>query len=248
MQNKRILSLSIIIILVLSLTACQLPFINVVRGSGSFVSKSYAVSAFDAVQLDGAGKLIIIQGEEESLEIEAEDNLIDQLTVEVENGTLAIGFKEKPWHTTIIPTHLITYTLTIKDLRQITINGASDVALAALQTDSLAVTINGAAQVRINDLLADSLSIKLIGAGNIVISGQALTQNIEIDGAGNVQADDLMTDSTVVEIDGLGNASVWAGKELDIVINGGGSVSYFGSPTVSQEINGLGDVNPRGEK
>lgn len=248
MQNRRILSLSILLISVLSLTACQLPFINVVRGSGSFISKSYEVSAFDAVQLDGAGKLIITQGSEESLEIQAEDNLIDQLTVEVENGTLTIGFKEKPWRTTIIPTRVITYTLTLKDLSRLTINGASDVDLASLQTDSLAVIINGAAQVRINDLLADSLSVRLIGTGNIVTSGQAGAQNIEIDGAGNVQADDLKTDSTVVEIDGLGNASVWAAKTLEVVINGGGSVSYFGSPTVSQEINGLGDVNPRGEK
>ena len=248
MYKKPILTLTIIIFILLTITACRLPFINITTGSGSLTSRTYDVSGFNAIQLDGAGELIITQGDKEALEIEAEDNIIDSLTVEVRNGTLVIGFTEKPWRNTIIPTRTTTYTLSVKELTQITINGAGSVKNASLETSSLAINFNGAGQAKLDDLSADSLSIRLLGTGTIAVSGKVASQVIEIDGAGDYQGADLMTESTTVSIDGLGNAIVWATENLDVTINGSGSVSYYGSPHVTQEISGLGDVNHRGDK
>ena len=43
------------------------------------------VSSFDQVSLNGQGDLIITQGEQESLQIEAEDNLIPVIETERNN-------------------------------------------------------------------------------------------------------------------------------------------------------------------
>ncbi len=245
MKTKKIFSVLALVLVGLSLSACQF---TVIRGSGNLVSESREVSGFGKVRLDGAGRLFITQGEEESLEIEAEDNLMDKLTSDVEDGTLVLGYEEKPWRTTVIPTNGITYTLTVKDLTGVTFNGAGDLEMAALETSSLDVEINGAGQLSIDELTAENLMVHIAGTSTISVSGQVSTQEVVIDGAGNYKAEDLKTESTSIEINGIGNAIVWAIDTLEINIDGGGTVNYYGTPSVTQDINGLGDINNRGEK
>jgi len=245
MKTRKLFLVLTLILVGFSLSACQF---TVIRGSGNLVTESRDVSDFDKVQLDGAGRLFITQGDEETLEIEAEDNIIEKLTSEVQNGTLVLGYDEKPWRTTVIPTNGITYTLTVKDMTGLTFNGAGDLEMAALETTSLDVEINGAGQLTIDELTAERMMVHIAGASTISVSGQVVSQDIVIDGTGNYKAEDLKTESSSIEINGIGNGIVWATDSLEININGGGSVNYYGSPSVTQDINGLGDINNRGEK
>ncbi len=246
MKKISILLLSMLIIAGFSLSACQ--NLNVVRGSGNLISETRSVSGFDAIKLDGTGRLIITQGTTESLEIEAEDNILDELTSEVQGKTLMLGFQDQPWRTTLLPTKGIVYRLTVKDLTGITINGAGDLEMDSLETDSLDMTLNGASQVKIKALNAEELSVEISGTGTITLGGAVSIQSVKIDGAGNYQAENLQTQSTMIDINGLGNGTVWATDTLDINIDGGGSLRFYGSPAVTQEINGLGNIDNLGEK
>jgi hypothetical protein len=247
-MKKILLTLSILIIASFMLSACSLPFVNVVRGSGILTSESRQVSGFDAVRLDGAGKLLITQGEIESLTIEAEDNILPELNSTVQGSTLVLGFQDNFWRRTLIPTKTITYTLTVKDLAKVTFNGAGDLEMDKLDTSSLSININGAGQASINDLNADSVNIQITGTGNVQLAGEVAQQNISIDGAGNVQAGDLRSVNTTVKVNGLGNGTVWATETLDVTINGGGTLGYYGAPNITQNINGAGDINNLGSK
>lgn len=248
MKTNRTIAVSILILTVLVLSACRLPFVDVVRGSGDLVTESRTVSGFNEVRLDGAGRLVVTQGEAESLEIEAEDNIIDELTSEVQGQTLVLGFQERFLRATVIPTRTITYTLTVTDLTAITFNGAGELEMESLDTSGLSLVINGAGQIDLGQLSANSLSVQISGTGTISIGGQVSSQSVTIDGAGNYSAQDLQTETTEVDINGLGSGTVWATQTLDITIDGGGTLNYYGSPSVTQEINGVGDINNLGDK
>ncbi len=248
MKTNRYTAIAILIITVLVLSACRLPFVDVKRGSGNLITDNREVSGFNEVRLDGAGRLIITQGESENLEIEAEDNIIEELTSEVRDQTLILGFQDQPWRKTVIPTRGITYTLTLTDLTKITFNGAGDLEMESLDTSSLELIINGAGQINLDELIADSLTVKISGTGTINIGGQVSSQSVSIDGAGNYQAGDLQTSASEINIKGLGNGTLWATDTLNITIEGGGTVNYYGAPNVTQDISGLGDINNQGEK
>ena len=248
MNKKALLSITTLIIGSLLLSACSVFGFNVTRGSGTLTTQSRDVSSFDAVQINGAGELLIIQGETESLEIQAEDNIIDELTSDVQENTLVLGYRDSFLRNTIIPTERITYTLTMTELSQVTINGAASMDIDSLETGSLALIINGAGNISINQLLADNLNVEISGTTTIEIGGQTSQQTVTIDGAGNYRADDLQTNSTTININGLGNATVWATETLNISIDGGGNLRYYGLPNVTQEINGVGDIDNLGEK
>jgi hypothetical protein len=248
MNKKMLSSLSLIIFISFILSACANPYINVTRGSGELTSQNREVSEFDAIQIDGAGELIIIQGERESLEIEAETNIIDKLTSQVQDNILVLGYQESSWRNTVIPTKRIVYTVTLTDLSRVTINGAADLKIDTLETDTLSLNINGAGQIKISQLLAERLDVNIAGTTNMEIAGQASEQSITIDGAGNYKAGDFKTSTTKVDISGLGNATVWATENLEINLDGGGNLRYYGSPNVTQDVTGLGEIESLGEK
>lgn len=248
MNKKTFLTISIFTIMSLVLSACQAPNFNIVRGSGNVITEQRDVSGFDEVKLNGAGKIIITQGSEEFLEIEAEENIIDELTSDVEGDILTLGYTNRFWRRSIIPNQSITYYLHVIDLEEITLNGANTLEIDAFETNSLEIVLNGAGRVDVDELLAENLDVYIAGTGTVTIAGQVADQTINIDGAGNYQAGNLQTNNTTIEIDGLGNGTIWAIDFLDITINGGGSINYYGTPSVSQDINGLGDISNKGEK
>ncbi len=248
MKNKHIFVSLMLILIIFVLGACQGPFVNIERGSGNLVTESRPVADFHAVRLDGAGRLMITQGEAEALEIVAEENILDELTSEVLGDTLVLGFKEQPWRKTLIPTEGITYNLTVVNLSEITLNGAGVLEIDPFEADKLYLLINGASQIKIANLSANALSVNISGTGTLSLSGQVISQKISVDGAGNYQAGDLLTESTEIDIDGLGNGTVWATEKLNVMIDGGGSVRFYGSPSVTQEIRGLGNIDNLGEK
>lgn len=248
MHKNRHIKLVIIIMGAFLLSACSITGLNVTRGSGEITTQIRSVSEFDAIQINGAGELIISQGNSESLEIQAEDNIIEELTSDVQGSTLILGFRDNFLRRQIIPTERITYNLEVVDLSEVTINGAADMDIKSLETGSLALIINGAGNITVNQLISDRLTVEISGTATIEVEGQVSQQFVTIEGAGNFKAGDLQTSSTSIEITGVGNATVWATENLDISIDGGGNLRYYGSPNITKDINGLGDIDNLGEK
>lgn len=248
-MKKRIFPLITIMVMTsMALTSCIVPFQRVLRGSGNIITESREVSDFSRVRLDGAGTLTITQGETESLEIEADDNILPALSSNVDENTLILSIEDKWWQQSVIPTEKINYTLTVIDLSDITINGAADLDIEDFETSSLTIKINGAGNIEIIDLTANEFNFEINGTANGKLSGEVDEISIMVNGMGNVNADDLLTSTADVEINGLGNATVWAEDLLSVSISGGGSLSYYGSPTISQNISGSGDITSLGEK
>lgn len=248
MKKISLLKISLLLIVVFLLSACSLPFISVVRGSGNLETETRDVSGFSKITLNGAGQLIITQGSTESLEIQAEDNVLPKLISEVKGDTLVLGYEEHTWRRSVIPTEKIVYTLTVIDLTEFTFNGAGDLQMEMLETSSLELNVNGAGNIVIGSLMADDLSVTISGTGSVQIAGEVESQSINIEGAGNYQSGDLQSQTASIQVDGLGNSTLWVINSIDITINGAGSVDYYGTPNVTQDINGLGDVSNLGEK
>ncbi len=248
MKKKIIPLMALMVMLAMALSSCIVPFRGVVRGSGNIITETRQVSDFNKVQLDGAGTLTITKGDSESLQIEADDNVLPELTSDVTGNTLVLGIEENWWQKAIIPTQTINYVLTVTDLSDITINGAADLYLDGFETDSLTIKINGAGNITVSDLAANAFEFEINGTANSDLSGEVHDLSIKVNGMGNVQAGGLQTSTADIEINGLGNGTIWVTDSLSVSISGGGSLSYYGFPTVSQDISGAGDIISLGDK
>lgn len=222
------------------LVACGLPLRNTnIQGSGRVVTDDRTVSNFNSISLEGIGDLEIVQGDVESLTIEAEDNIIGKIESYVSGSTLHISFER---FINIIPTSGITYTLTVKDLSRVEVSGYGDVYMASLTTDRLEVEVSGGGRVKIENLTAASLDVELSGVGDFDIAGVVEEQEITLSGAGSYKAADLQSKIVEIDISGAGSAQVWVTDELDVNLSGVGSLQYYGDAVVRQNISGIGKV------
>ena len=228
------------------LSACGLPMrFTEVHGSGKLETEERRISGITSVELSGIGTLIIEQGDEEKLEITAEDNLMKYLETKTVGSNLSLGIQE---FVDIHPTEDIIFHLSIKDLSGIETSGLGNVEVSKLETDDLWLEISGTGSMVIEDLQADSLDLEISGMGDVDLSGSVDYQDIEISGTGSYSAGNLFSDRTDIEISGTGDALVWTAKSLNLDMSGMGSLEYYGEPKISSDISGMGSLQSLGNK
>ncbi|MDI6643773.1 MAG: head GIN domain-containing protein [Methanobacteriaceae archaeon] len=208
-------------------------------GSGNVVKEVRNVSGFNQISVDGNINVILKQGNAESVEVEAEDNIISNIKTQVTGNKLNI---QQEGTSMIWPSKPINVYVTVKDINSIEVSGSSKVKGTDIDTDDLNLSISGSGTVEIENLTAKQLKAKISGAGNIELSGVVAKQELTIEGSGDYKARDLKTEDAVVTINGAGNADVNTSKKLEINITGAGNVSYLGSPTIKQNISGSGNI------
>jgi hypothetical protein len=205
--------------LVIVVSACSSPTGSVVTGSGTLRTESRDVDGFSTIELTGSGNVIIEQNGTESLAIEAEDNLLPDLTSDVSGGTLRLGTRDG---INLDPTLPVTYRVNVEDLAGLQLSGSGSVTAAGITTPAISIDISG--------------------SGGVTIDGTADSQTVTISGSGSYNAGDLGTRNSTAEISGSGDVTVNALDTLEAEISGSGSVTYSGSPLVSQDISGSGEL------
>ena len=219
-----------------------------VAGSGVVETEMYKVSDFDTIVVDYPTDITVVQGKSESVEIEAEDNLLAQLSADVRNGALYLENTEQNWRDRVNPTKPVLVTVTVVELNRVQFPTAGKMLIEELQSDSLSVSVSGAGDMTLTDLDVGKLDFSLSGAGNINIDGVADYLQLSISGLGNFNGSDLQSQAADVHISGAGSATVWAEETLDASISGAGSVDYYGNPSVDKRISGVGSVHRIGKK
>lgn len=248
MKRLGFLGLGVLVLVVVSM-ACSLPVLVIgeretVRGSGEVVETTREVQDFSRLTFAGMGNLYIEQGFEEALSIEAEENLIENLDIEVRGDTLFIGTKEGK---NLRPTEPMNYYLDVKDLERVTLSGSGLIEAEDFQAEKLTLTLSGSGNIVIEYLEAVSLNVTLSGSGNIELSGDLEDQDVIISGSGDYDARGLKSSVADILISGSGNAEIRVEDNLDVLISGSGNVRYFGSPSIDETVTGSGSVNKLGE-
>ncbi len=244
-MKKSLLVFSLIALLMFSLSACT---IDMVSGSGRLITETRKVSGFDSVVFSAIGDVTVTQGATEGLTIEAEDNIMPKIVTEVRGTQLYIGFDRPNAQDIIRPTKGIKFTLSVKNLNLIEMDGVGSITAPSFEANNLTVKIGGAGGIKLTNFNGTSLTAVMSGAGNVEMSGKVTSLDATMSGVGNFSCGDLQTQTAKINLTGAGGATVWPATSLDVSITGAGSVSYYGSPKISKNVTGLGVLNELGTK
>lgn len=218
-------------------------------------TETRTIESFDKINFKDFGTLILTQGEQESLTIEADEDLIDELISEVRNGTLHLGVDED-WVSRFgklvssvfsSSNQKVTYYLTFVSLEKINASGKCNLKCESLKCDSLKVNVSGYGNLKIDQLETRKLKVNISGRGDFKAAGTVEQQEINISGSGDYQTPELSSQSTRIAISGQGDATVRVEEDLAITISGVGHVNYYGQPKIRQVISGLGKSKRLGD-
>jgi len=188
-----------------------------IDGSGVSASETRHVDAFHAVVLDVGGDVTVTVGEPASLEVWADDNLLDNVTTSVRGGVLRIGRR-----------------------RNCRFNAGLRVAIATPELTRF--DIDGSGDVVVHNVTGGEFAASIDGSGDLRADGSVTRLEASIDGSGALRLSDLAAAEASVDIDGSGTVHVNVSESLRYSIDGAGDISYRGDPSVRGNINGAGSV------
>ena len=215
------------------------------RGSGKPATEQRPVSGINAVTLSGVGDLRIEVGNEESLRIEADDNILPHIRTEVKNGKLTIGIE---CGFSVHPSVPIRYALVVRQLNEVGLSGSGRISTAALTADTMKAHVSGSGEITFDELTGKHFSAEISGSGKIKVPGRIETQEVHVSGSGDYDGEDLQSRTAEVSVSGSGDSKLWVTDTLTARVSGSGDVEYYGNPQLTKHISGSGDLISRGSR
>lgn len=195
-----------------------------VRGTGEIVKQERQVGTFNKVKISGAQDAILMNGEQYSVVIETNQNLLEHISVVIQDGNLWIDYKNIKHY------DRMKFYITAPEFNKVAVSGASDVkSVDTLRGTKLWVSGIGASDV---NLIVDyeSIQSKASGASDITLSGNATSHVAEVSGASNIIAKAMKTETTNIRASGASSCFVEARSSLTYRVSGSSTVKYVGTP------------------
>jgi len=226
------------------------------NGDGARVTEPRTETNFDQVRLDIPGDVYITKGEDFSIDITAQGNIIDELETEVLGSTLAITNSRclRSYKT-------IRIDITMPEVAALEVDGSGDIyVLDRFNGSKLDLYVKGSGSIDMVgdfqktylevdgagdislDTQSEEIETRIKGSGDVSLTGVADMHNIEMEGSGNMEAFELISDICDIRIAGSGDADLNVSTELKVKIRGSGDVRYKGTPTVDADITGSGQL------
>ncbi len=192
-----------------------------VSGSGVAQTEFRQVAPFNEIKLAGIGTVNVVAGQQQSLEVTTDDNLLSRVETEVENGRLKIKTNGN-----IRPRTGLVVNVAVPELA--------------------AAKVSGAGKLNVDGVQGEQLDLSISGAGDLRANGYARSVTTNISGAGSADLKQLVSDCTDVKISGSGHVDLFATESLNARISGAGSVDCYGHPVdVHQHVTGSGSLHLR---
>jgi len=195
---------------------------DTIHGSGKIVSQTRDVEECSGLTIKNMGNVYLTQADIQSIRVEADDNIIDDVITRKENGELVVGLEDGSYSNITLKIYV-----SLKTIESLSIQGAGN--------------IYGQ-----NSFECDSLDCVINGAGNINVQGNGNYQNCFINGAGNINAENFIVEKCKVFVNGAGTCTVNVTEDLDASVNGAGTIFYYGNPSnVRTSITGVGQITSK---
>jgi hypothetical protein len=189
-------------------------------GSDNIISEARQAAGFREINISGVLAVDIRYGEEYSVTVRANDNIISRITTETSLERISIRLDTDNHSLENIIAEVVIIT---PELVKITNEGISTIDLSGFEQLS-------------------TLTIQSQGIGNITATGSVVDLSLTLTGIGSYSGFDFIADQCEIDLEGIGSAEVTAKESLTGSLKGIGNLSYKGDADVQINDSGIGTV------
>lgn len=226
-----------------SKSAFSFQFNSCIKGEGEPVDRTLAPGNFTGIETHLSAELELVQDSICSVDLHGQANLLDKVTLKIENNVLIIGTDAH----CLDSDGKMHITVRLPKLEYLACHGSGDVLGNGRFTDEneFRMELHGSSDVRLQ-MEAQKIFLEANGSSTVQLAGNAQETHVDINGSGEVQAFDLQTHRAFLEINGSGDIEIFADSLLDVSLNGSGNVVYKGNPgSLRTDVHGSGNVEKR---
>ena len=204
------------------------------------------VKNFHAIKVSTGIDLYITMGDEESVRLEADDDIIDNIKTEVKDGTLHIYMKQKnSWFNWGFSKPRKVY-VKVKELDRIDASSGSDVKSEnTLKGERMEIEASSGSDVDL-DLYYKTVSLSSSSGSDARLTGKAKTLIAEASSGSDINTRELKAAICKLKASSGSDISASVSDELYAKASSGADIRYFGNPSIkdTNESSG-GDVSNR---
>ena len=224
-------NLATLVLISIFLNACD-GITNIIP-SDIVTTQQYTFSGYDQINTESAFTIYVeFSDTEESIEIEANDNLHQYIEVKNESGTLKVGFRD---NIGIKGSATLNAYITTKNVTGYAASGASRFIVGdEISEEDASIFLSGASQFT-GELFVDNLSADLSGASVLLLTGEADAFDLTASGASTIGDFGFSSKYLNINFSGASNASLTVTEEMDVKASGASILQYKGSGVISNQ-------------
>ncbi len=182
--------------------------------------QSRDLPTFTSITSEGAYKMTVNIGQKQAVVVSGSDAALGKITTKVVDNTLVVSTTER------------SHTF-----------GDGDVVISINVEQLGQFRMEGAGKTTINNISGDRFRLNYQGVGLLKATGKVQNFVLKAEGVGSVDARELNAQHVDVNLQGVGSAKVRASESLRAKLEGIGSLTYYGKPSlVSKSVDGIGRV------
>ena len=228
--------------LILSITAvCQAQIRKSIHGNNNVVTKERQTRSFSGIKVSSGINVYLKQGNEQSLMVEADENLHKYIMTELKGDIMHIytdanirSAKEKKVY------------ITMKEIKSVKASSAGDViGETPINTDEIEINASSAGDIRL-EIFANDIEVNISSSGDITLSGEADNLEASLSSAGSLNALNLIVRKANISVSSAGDADVNVTESLQAKASSAGDVRYTGNPKyVDAHSSSAGSIRKR---
>jgi len=200
-----------------------------VKGNGEMTSENRNTGDYDEISLVGSMDVELVAGTEGNLIIEAESNLQEYITTEINGKTLKISV-EKGYNLKPSRNNGIKVTVPFKELEGVQVTGSGDLWNSdPIKARNFSTKVTGSGDIKLN-LEVENLEGAVTGSGDTELRGKARNFDCKVTGSGDFKAYDLRAENVEATVMGSGDIQISVTKKLKAQVMGSGDIRYRGNP------------------
>jgi hypothetical protein len=226
-------------------------------GSGNLETEDYAFTNFTKVEIGSAFDFEVKQSSSYSINVTADDNVIDYVQVSQEGQTLKISlgralrigsvtFKIGLGIFPYLGSVTLRASVTMPQLSGLTVSGASRGTVSDFSsTEDVDITVSGASRVT-GDITAGNVEFDISGASTIQLEGSADDMVADVSGVSSFNLGDFIVNNADVDFSGASSGTINLNGRLDADLSGASRLWYIGEPTMGNiDISGASTISKK---
>jgi len=191
-----------------------------------------------------SANLYVVQTQDEapSIEINGDENLVEQVQYDLQNGRLVLSTYNR-----LRNKENLKITLRTSDLKAINIDFVGNIHFdCAFTGEEMDIRMRGVGSIHADSLYFNSLTVRSEGVGSVNIAGRSVHARLEAAGTGKINAMELYADTVYARVDGVGSIQCCPVDYLEGSVNGVGSITYKEEPkNKNVRSSGVGKIKKR---
>lgn len=209
-------------------------------GSGNVVSENRTVGNFTGISTSQGFEVEVVTGENYSVKVDADDNLMKYVVTEINGNMLKVGLEN---NVNVSNAHLRA-KITAPSIESIRASSGATVTLKGMMKAESKATLDASSGATIRTAVdAPLVSAEASSGSQIFLTGRTQTLKFQASSSGSINAAELLSENAKVSASSGASVKVHASLKLDASASSGGNIKYRGGASVTSNTSSGGSVD-----